>query len=300
MFEKQKDESCLVYTIQENGETVKTVMLENMNFSKKLSKKLEINRQIFLNNKTTKLRKKTYLGDILSIKFDDEKDEYDFVNIPLDIIYEDKGLLVINKPPFIVVHPTKSHYNNTIANGIAYYFKQKNIKKKVRFVNRLDMNTSGIVIVAKNPYIHNELSIQMKENNVGKIYYGIVEGSVEKEIGTIKEPITRLNKDDIIREVHPSGKECITHFKVEKKLKNATLLKIRIETGRTHQIRVHMKYIGHPVIGDTLYGKENVFISRQALHCGEMTFKDPITKEKINLCAPIPEDFKNLMDNLKM
>lgn len=295
MINNIDNKSCFVYTIQQNQKTVKEIMYDKLKFSKKLSRKLEINRNILLNNKTTKLRKKTHMGDKLCIIFGDEEDEYEAVNIPINIIYEDLDLLIVNKPPKIVVHPTKSHYNNTIANGVSYYFNQQGIKKKVRLVNRLDMNTSGIVVIAKNPYVHNRISDQMKENQVEKYYYAIVEGRVEKDKDTINQPIARLS-DDIIREVHSSGKECITHYEVIRRLENCTLLKIKLDTGRTHQIRVHMKYIGHPVVADTLYGSPNEKIDRQALHCYKLVFIHPRTGERIEIEAPMPEDMQSLLN----
>lgn len=289
------NDNILNYTIQENDKTVKGIMFENLNFSRRLAKKLELSDRLYLNGKVAKLNKSVFAGDILSIEFDEDEDEYDAINIPIDIVYEDTDLLVVNKPPYIVVHPTRSHQNNTIANGVAYYFKQKNIKRKVRLVNRLDMNTSGIVIIAKHPYAHNEMANQMKSNKVDKFYYAIVEGVIEEDSGTINEPIARLNPDDIIRVVHPSGKECITHYIVEKRFNNMTLVKLKLETGRTHQIRVHMKHIGHPIIGDTLYGKESEVIQRQALHCYEMKFMQPLTGKELLITCPLPEDMVNVM-----
>lgn len=288
--------NILNYTIQENDRTVKGILIDNLKFSRRLSKKLELSGMIFLNEKVTKLNKSVFKGDVLSVEFKAEEDEYNAVNIPIEIIYEDADMLIVNKPPYIVVHPTKSHQDNTIANGVAYYFKENGIKKKVRFVNRLDMNTSGIVIIAKNPYIHNELSNQMKSNMVEKYYYAIVEGLLKDDKGTISEPIGRLNAEDIIRIVNPAGKECITHYEVEKRLKDKTLVKLKLETGRTHQIRVHMKHIGHPVLGDTLYGSESKEIGRQALHCYEMIFVHPMTGEKMVIKLELPEDMSSLID----
>lgn len=282
--------NILKYTIQENGKSVKGILSENLNFSRRLSKRLELNDKIFLNGSVVRLNKRISHGDVLTIEFDEEEDEYNAVNIPIDIVYEDSDLLVVNKPPYIVVHPTKSHQDNTIANGVAYYFKEQGIQRKVRLVNRLDMNTSGIVIIAKNPYAHNELSNQMKSNEVDKYYYAIAEGIIEEDEGTINQPIARLNPEDILRVVHPSGKECITHFKVEKRMNNMTLVKLKLETGRTHQIRVHLKHMGHPILGDTLYGNESNIIKRQALHCYEMKFRQPLTGEEITINCPLPED----------
>nr|WP_312577454.1 RluA family pseudouridine synthase [Sedimentibacter sp.] len=289
------NDNIINYTIQENDRTVKGILTENLKFSRRLSKKLELSDKIFLNKKITRLNKSVFKGDVISVEFKDEEDEYNAINIPIEIIYEDSDILIVNKPPYIVVHPTKSHQDNTIANGVAYYFKENNIQKKVRFVNRLDMNTSGIVIIAKNPYIHNELSNQMKSNMVEKYYYAIVEGLIEVDSGTINEPIGRLNEEDIIRTVDPSGKECITHYKVEERFRDKTLVKLKLETGRTHQIRVHMKHIGHPVLGDTLYGSESKEIGRQALHCYEMKFIHPMTGEKMIIKSELPEDMKRVV-----
>ena len=282
----------LNYTIQENDKTVKSILTEKLKFSGRLSRKLERNGKILLNGKAVKLNKSIFAGDELSIEFDEEEDQYAAVDIPLDIIYEDDDLLVVNKQPYTVVHPTRSHQDDTLANGVAYYYKKNNINRKVRFVNRLDMNTSGIVIIAKNPYAHNQLGLQMKSSSVEKYYYAIVEGLLKEDEGRIDAPITRLNPEDIIRIVHPSGKECITEFKAEKKYNNMTLVKLKLITGRTHQIRVHLKHIGHPVIGDTLYGNESLLIGRQALHCYEMKFKHPITNKELIITCPIPEDMK--------
>lgn len=287
--------NILKYTIQENDKTVKTILTEKLKFSKRLTRKLELNDKIFLNGRPVKLNKSLFAGDELSIEFDEDEDEYEAVDIPIDIIYQDDDLLVVNKKPFIVVHPTRSHQNNTLANGLAYYYKQNRINRKVRFVNRLDMNTSGLVIVAKNPYAHNQLANQMKANDVEKYYYAIVEGAMEKAEGTINEPILRLNPEDIMRIVHPSGKECITEYKVEKIYKDMTLVKLKLITGRTHQIRVHMKHLGHPLVGDTLYGNESSLINRQALHCYQMKFKHPVTNEDMVVTCPLPEDMKRLM-----
>ena len=284
--------NILNYTIQENDKTVKSILTGNLKFSGRLSKKLERNGKIYLNGKTVKLNKSIFAGDELSIEFDEEEDRYAAVDIPLDIIYEDDDLLVVNKQPYIVVHPTRSHQNNTIANGLAYYFKKNNINRKVRFINRLDMNTSGIVVIAKNPYVHNELGKQMKSNSIEKFYYALVEGLMTENEGRINAPIARLNPEDIMRIVHPSGKECITEFIAEKKFNNMTLVKLKLITGRTHQIRVHLKHIGHPIVGDTLYGSKSLFIDRQALHCYEMKLIHPITNKELVITCPVPKDMK--------
>lgn len=291
-------DNCLNYTIQENDKSVKEILLDELNFSRRLTVKLEENKKVFLNGKPVRLKKRVYMDDVITVYFEDEKeDEYDPVEIPLNILYEDDSMLIVDKPPFMVVHPTKSHFNDTLANGVRFYYDSKNIKSKIRLVNRLDMNTSGIVIIAKNSFIHNELSKQMKENAVEKYYYAIAEGTIIQDSGTINAPIARLNEDDIMRVVDSSGKECITHYEVIDRFNDMTLLRLKLETGRTHQIRVHLKHIRHPIIGDTLYNKESSLINRQALHCSEMSFIHPITKKRIKIDADLPEDFKKIIIN---
>lgn len=291
-------DNCLNYTIQENDKSVKEILLDELNFSRRLTVKLEENNKIYLNGKPTRLKKRVYIDDVITVYFEDEKeDEYDPVDIPINILYEDDSMLIVNKPPFMVVHPTKSHFNDTLANGVRFYYESKNIKSKIRLVNRLDMNTSGIVIIAKNSFIHNELSKQMKENIVEKYYYAIVEGTIIQDKGTINAPIARLNPDDIMRTVDASGKECITHYEVVDRFNDMTLLRLKLETGRTHQIRVHLKHIRHPIIGDSLYNRESSLINRQALHCSEMSFIHPITKEPIKIVAELPEDFKKVINS---
>ncbi|QSX04740.1 RluA family pseudouridine synthase [Sedimentibacter sp. zth1] len=291
------NDNCLNYTIQENDKSVKEILIDNLNFSRRLTVRLESNNKILLNGKPIKLRKRVYIGDELTIFFEDDSvDEYNAVNIPIKILYEDESLLIVDKPPFMVVHPTKSHFDDTLANGARYYFDSKNIKAKIRLVNRLDMNTSGIVIIAKNSYIHNEISKQMKKNEVDKYYYAICEGTILQDKGTINAPIARLQEDDIMRVVDASGKECITHYEVVDRFRDMTLLKIKLETGRTHQIRVHLKHIRHPIVGDSLYNKESLLINRQALHCSEMSFTHPIKKERITVKADLPADFKKIIN----
>lgn len=283
------------YTIQENDRTVKGIMRENLNFSARLSKKLEISNEILLNGKTVKLNKSVFKGDVLTVGFPDETDEYESVKMQLDILYEDSSMLIVNKPAFMVVHPTRTHQDDTLANGVRYYFDKNGIKRKIRLVNRLDMNTTGIVIIAKNSYVHNELSEQMKAGTVDKYYYAVVEGILENDEGIVDKPIARLNPDDIKRVVDDSGKQCITLYKAEKKLNNMTLVKLKLETGRTHQIRVHMNYLGHPVVGDTLYGSESEYIKRQALHCCEMSFIHPASKEPFTVKCQLPHDMAALI-----
>lgn len=208
----------------------------------------------------------------------------------LDIIYEDNYLLVLNKPAGIPVHPSALHFEDTLSNGVKYYFDVMEIHKKIRIVNRLDKDTSGIVIFAKNEYIQEMLSLQMRDNCFKKEYIGILSGKLDSQEGTISAPIARKRDSIIERCINEAGQASITHYYVIRVFNNMSLVHFILETGRTHQIRVHSQYIGHPIVGDTLYGTSSPIISRQALHSYKVKFVHPITKKKIELTSDIPKD----------
>ena len=208
-------------------------------------------------------------------------------------------ILALNKPPFIVVHPTKSHGENTISNGIAYYFKENNINRKIRLVNRLDMDTSGVLLIAKSSFAHQQMALQFENNTVEKRYMTVVKGLVETDQDTINLPIGKEEEKSIRKIVRPDGKKAITKYKVIERYKNATLLDIEIITGRSHQIRVHLNHIGHPVIGDTLYFESSPYINRQALHSYYLKLKQPRTKGELELKAELPKDIGKLINYLK-
>ena len=222
--------------------------------------------------------------------------------IDLDIVYEDKDIIVINKSPNMVVHPTKRYQSGTLANGLLYYFKESNQDCIVRLVSRLDMDTSGLIIVAKNQYAHSELSNQMQNNNVEKRYLALVHGHFSEKEGTIDLPIYRPEIEGVMaRVIDERGQRSITHYKVIESYKDAELVECLLETGRTHQIRVHMKAMGHPIYGDTLYGEtdDSGLISRQALHAYKLKFQSPRTKDELALTAKLPADIEKLIANLK-
>ena len=222
--------------------------------------------------------------------------------IDLDIVYEDKDIIVINKSPNMVVHPTKRYQSGTLANGLLYYFKESNQDCIVRLVSRLDMDTSGLIIVAKNQYAHSELSNQMQNNNVEKRYLALVHGHFSEKEGTIDLPIYRPEIEGVMaRVIDERGQRSITHYKVIESYKDAELVECLLETGRTHQIRVHMKAMGHPIYGDTLYGEtdDSGLISRQALHAYKLKFQSPRTKDELALTAKLPADIEKLIVSLK-
>ena len=203
----------------------------------------------------------------------------------LDIIYEDEWLIIINKPAGIAIHPSLLHYTNSLSNGVRYYFDSINLKKKIRPVNRLDLNTSGLVIFAKCSYIHDMLSLQMQDGSFKKTYLALIHGKLESKKGVIDLPIARRSGSIIERCVDfENGKKSITEYEVIKYIKEDknSLVKCNLLTGRTHQIRVHFSYIGHPLVGDTLYGIDDGF-NGQKLDCCLLEFIHPITKKVLKI-----------------
>lgn len=283
----------------EHYDNVLHVLKEQFFLSDRLITKLKKANKIYLNSLPTYTKKSVTVGDTVSVLIDFEEDNSNIVasNIPLNIIYEDDYLLVINKPANIAIHPSILHFDNSLSNGVKFYFDKLGLKKKIRIVNRLDRNTSGIVVFAKNEYIQECLIKQMKTKELKKEYLAIAKGILESKSGTLNFPIARKEGSIIERTVSSDGDSAITHYDVVKEFNNLSLVHIVLETGRTHQIRVHFSYIGHPILGDTLYGSPSKLINRQALHSYKLTFIHPVTKKVVSLEAPLPNDIKNIINN---
>lgn len=245
-------------------------------------------------------------GDIIKIQEDKPKEiSLKPENIPLDIIYEDDDIIVVNKQKGLVVHPANGNPDGTLVNAIMAICKDSlsGIGGEIRpgIVHRLDKDTSGLIIIAKNDKAHINLSEQIKNREVKKTYIALVRGIVKGNEATIDMPIARSLKDRKKMAVSKDGKNAITHFKVLERYEGYTLLEVKIETGRTHQIRVHMSQIGYPIVGDTVYsnGKNPFGVTGQMLHSAKLTFKHPITGKELNLEAPLPKYFKEVLDKLK-
>lgn len=275
-------------------QTIRHVLKREFYLSANLILKLKKSKKIFLNSEFTYLDRKLNIGDIVSVDIDFDEDNSNILStkMNLSILYEDDYLLIINKPAGIPVHPSLEHYKDSLANGIKYYFEQKDINKKIRPVNRLDRNTSGIVIFAKNEYIQERLSTQMQQNEFNKQYIALCSGAFKNKVGIINANIARKPNSIIERCVSDSGQRAITYYEVLEEKNNISKVLITLKTGRTHQIRVHMAYIGHPIIGDDLYGKPSTLITRQALHAYKIKFIHPITSKEIIIIADLPDDMK--------
>lgn len=263
------------------------------------------NDKILVNGKSTKASYKVQEND--SIKVEEEKPKEISLkpqDIPVEIIYEDKDIIVVNKPKGMVVHPANGNPDGTLVNSLMSICKDSlsGIGGEIRpgIVHRLDKDTSGVIVVAKNDKAHINLSEQIKNHKVEKTYIALVKGVVKANEATIDMPIGRSTKDRKKMAVTKTGKNAITHFKVIKRFHNYTLLEVKIETGRTHQIRVHLSQIGYPIVGDTTYsnGKNEWGIKGQCLHAKSLKFKHPITGKEMFLEAKMPEYFEEVINEL--
>jgi 23S rRNA pseudouridine1911/1915/1917 synthase len=282
------------------GKTIKEILYDYYDMSARLINRLKLSNGILLNGKSQFVTAIVHQGDILKISLPLETS----LNIvatamPLEIVYEDHDIMVIDKPPNLPVHPSQGNYSNTLANGVMYYWQQKGFNHIYRPVNRLDKDTSGLIIIAKNQYAHQQFANQITNKQLKRKYIAIVHGNVAQEKGTIDLPIARKEGSTIERMVSEDGQQAVTHYKVLKRVDNFTVIELVLQTGRTHQIRVHMSYIGHPLVGDWLYGKEEQeLISRQALHSYSLEFIHPVSRQVMNFKSDIPGDMRKLIENV--
>lgn len=224
-------------------------------------------------------------------------------NIPLDIVYEDDDVIVVNKPQGMVVHPSPGHPDHTLVNALLYHSPLSTINGEFRpgIVHRIDKDTSGLLMVAKNDTAHKFLSKQLKEQKSLRKYIALVHGRINEDSGVVNAPIGRSPKDRKKQAVVSDGRDAVTHFEVLERFSDYTLISCRLETGRTHQIRVHMKYIGHPIVGDPLYGPRKTIVGNgQFLHAQELGFEHPKTHELMIFSAPLPSIFEKTLNNLRL
>ena len=330
-----------------NGQAVKDILRKKFDTSRRLKIKLKKGGLVYLNGEKTEGWYPVYAGDVIEIELPEEESHFEAENIPLDVIHEDEDILVVNKQPFLCTHPTKGQPNHTVANAAQHYMLESGESYKIRFVNRLDRDTSGLIILGKNSHSQDNICRQMREHKTEKRYLAIVRGSFPSagelmdesgsfyeglygREGCIELPLGRPDPDKVERGVVAGGHPSKTHYRVISEgaltLYGArvplSLLELRLETGRTHQIRVHLSHIGHPILGDHLYGgllgcegaaydynkyvegcprecisceKNLTPIKRQALHAYKISFDHPVSGKRLSFAAPPPPDMEKLI-----
>jgi 23S rRNA pseudouridine1911/1915/1917 synthase len=253
--------------------------------------------KLVVNGREERVRYEVSAGDEIEIFFPKEQrsETMNPVNLPLNIVYEDEHFLLVNKPPNLTTIPSRLVPDRSLAQAVLYYYEQHHISSTIHVVNRLDRDTSGLVLIAKHRYAHDLLSKQQKQKTMKRTYLAFVHGIVEKEKDAVNRPIGRKEGSIIEREVRKDGQIAVTHYEVMEQWKQYALLALSLETGRTHQIRVHMAFINHPLLGDDLYGGTQEFINRQALHSHTLTFYHPFLEKVLTFKASLPDDMKQLV-----
>ncbi|HHZ02839.1 MAG TPA: RluA family pseudouridine synthase [Tissierellia bacterium] len=301
-FEDDEEKEIIVISEEENQRIDVYLTKKLPDFSRNSIQKLITEGNITVNKREIKPNYKVKINDLIEVVIP-PPEILDVVpeNIPLDIVYQDNDLAVIDKPQGMVVHPAPGNYSGTLVNALMYHLNNlSSINGVLRpgIVHRLDKDTSGLMLVAKNDLSHKHLAQALKEHSIKRIYYGLVEGNIKEEEGTINAPLGRSEKDRKKRAVtYKNSKEAITHYKVLKRYGKYTLAKFKLETGRTHQIRVHMKYLGHPLVGDAVYGsKSNKFrLEGQLLHSKTLGFVHPTRKNYMEFNSQLPDYFLKVL-----
>ena len=296
------------YVITENEKDLRLdiyIASLNLDISRSMAQKKIKNKEVLVNGKEEKESYKLKVGDTVEIILTEPKEtELKPEDIPLDIVYEDEDIIVVNKAKGMVVHPGNGNPEGTLVNAILNHCKGtlSGIGGEIRpgIVHRIDKDTSGLLVIAKNDKAHINISEQIKNRQVKKIYTALIRGNLPEDRATINMPIGRSIQDRKKMAVRKDGKEAVTHIEVQKRYQNYTLIKVKIDTGRTHQIRVHMAQIGYPIIGDEVYsnGKNEFGVKGQMLHSTILEFKHPTTNKVMHFEAELPQYFKDVLDRL--
>lgn len=297
------DKNIITYVVDEDDDLVylRDVFKKRITLSHALLARLKVQEKIEVNGQVTRTNYRLQPGDIVTVDLDlDETSHILPQNIPVDIVYEDDDLMVINKPSGLAVHPVKDKMEGTLANALTYHWLQKGESRLFRPINRLDKGTSGLMLIGKSQYAHQAMFHQQKKRLIQRGYQALVEGEVKMDSGSIDLPIGHAAPgSNACRTVDTAtGKPALTHFKVIKRYQNYTLLALQLETGRTHQIRVHLSHLGHPICGDALYGSQSSLINHQALHAGQISFQQPRSLKPLEFQVAPPADMLHLMSTL--
>lgn len=279
---------------------LRDVFKKKLPVSHALLARLKVQQKIFVNGQSVHTNYRLQPGDHITVDLNLE--EFSDIlpqDIALDIIYQDDDIMVINKPAGMAVHPTKKKMTGTLANAVTYYWSQCGESRLFRPINRLDKGTSGLMLVGKSQYAHQALFKQQKQGQVQRCYLALVDGLVPEDTGCIDLPIGLAEPGSpVFRQVDANGQSAVTYFSVIKRYRDVTLLSLRLETGRTHQIRIHMSHMGHPICGDVIYGQPSLRIARTALHAGRTSFLQPRTLERLQFEVPLPQDMQDLLAQL--
>jgi 23S rRNA pseudouridine1911/1915/1917 synthase len=275
--------------------TVENLLKSHWKLGKKFIHLIRMEKGVIRNGTPLRFNEEVNNGDILSIYIPDIESNVLKKAGEVDVIFEDEHIIVVNKIPGVKVHPNSPNETGTLNNYLAYYFSEKNEESEPRHIHRLDKDTSGAVILAKHVYAQSIMDQLLAEKLIKRKYIAICDGLLEESEGRIDQPIERVRNHSSKREASLYGEHAVTNFKVVKRGNSKSLVEFELETGRTHQIRVHCEYIGHPVTGDTLYGSRDRSIKRQALHAASVKFKHPFSHEEIECVAEIPKDISDLI-----
>ena len=299
-------ETQIKYIVEAKHETLridKVLPLLNEDYSRAYFSNMIKNGEVLVNGKKVSPSYKVKENDAIECNFKDSTSTLKPYEYKLDIVYEDEDILVINKPKGLVVHPGGGHSDDTLVNALIYTKKELstiNGALRVGIVHRIDKDTSGLLLICKNDYSHIEIAKQLKDHSMHREYIALVDGVIEKDSGKVIGPIGRDKKNRLKMCIDTvDGKDAITHFNVIKRFNDYTLIECKLETGRTHQIRVHMSNIHHSIVGDALYGgSEKIYNNGQLLHAYKLTFTHPRTKKVMTLEAPLPDYFKEVIEKL--
>lgn len=301
---KSSDQRWIRHTVtaDEAGRTVEEILTGTLEISRRMIQRLTRSQGIRFNGRAAFLARKVRAGDEVSARVASrEEAALDPVPMELAIVYEDADALVVDKPPFLLVHPTAPSHRETLSHGIAHHFAERGLRARVRPVHRIDRDTSGLVLFAKSAFAHQHLDRQLREREVVREYLALVSGRVEGESGEIDAPIGRHPRNPSLRAVRPEGGEpALTRYRVVERFAAAALLELELETGRTHQIRVHLAHLGHPLLGDFQYGGPRVpGLKRQALHAHRLRFRQPTSGGEVRCEAPVPSDLERVLRELR-
>ena len=293
----------IVYTIgeEEQGKTVLT-FLKARGYSSRVLGALKRNPYgITIGKKRVNVSKQLKKGDLLTVRVANRESQVAAggqlrpLALPLSVLFEDEDVLVVDKPPFMPTHPSAGNRDHTLANAVAYYMQERGREFVFRPIHRLDKNTSGLILLGKNAHSAGVLGEDLKQKRIARSYLAVLRGTLPQDEGTIDAPIARAPGSAIARRIDPAGSRAVTHYRVLAEKNGYTLTRLWLETGRTHQIRVHMAYLGAPVAGDFLYGSEEALLARQALHSETLRFTQPVSGERLFFRCPLPEDLQNLL-----